>query len=157
MATFRVHVPTGGAPDSAGDAERASFLREGFCWPALLFGPLWLLARGLWRPFALWCIAAIILAVAISSGRLPGSVAGWLYFVGALFLGLEGRNFVAAALERRGFRLVDIVARVDRATAEKIFFSRWLANPPVVPIAAARPVAPVSEAHVIGLFPEAGG
>jgi hypothetical protein len=159
MAIYRVHIPAGGA-DPASLADRVSFQREGLSWTGLLFGPIWLLMRGLWRALALWCLGAAIIAFAVSLGRLSASAEFWLYFLSALFIGLEGRNLAAAAAERRGSRLGDIVAAADRDAAERGFFSRWLAAAPAAPAAsgpAARPTAPVGEGHVIGLFPEAGG
>ena len=53
MRFFRVFLPQAGA-EPAEMADRATFIREGFSWPALLFGPIWLLARGLWRPLGIW-------------------------------------------------------------------------------------------------------
>ncbi|WP_158815929.1 DUF2628 domain-containing protein [Methylocapsa sp. S129] len=159
MAIYSVHIPVGGA-DPAAVAERAAFLREGFSRPAFLFGPFWLLARGLWRPLGVWCLAAVLVGFAISYGLLRDSAATWLYLVSCVFLGLEGKSFVGAAMERRGLGLVDIVAGPDLIAAERAFFSRWLAidGAPVATPAAARAHAPVADAaHVIGLFPEAGG
>ena len=155
MAIYRVHIPVGVA-DQAAMAERAKFLREGFSWPALLFGPVWLLARGLWRPLGLWGLGALAVGFAISYGRLPDAVGAWLYFLSAVFLGFEGQNLAAAAMERAGFGFIDIATGVDRLTAERGFFSRWLIEAASAP-AVARPNAPIVPAHVIGLFPESGG
>jgi hypothetical protein len=155
MAIYRVLIPVGAA-DPAAIAERADFIREGFCWPAFLFGPFWLLARGLWRALGAWCLGALIVALAASYGRAPDFAAIWLYLLSAIWLGLEGQGLAAAARQRAGFRFVDIVTGADSGAAEHGFFSRWLADPaPASP--AARPSAPVAQAHVIGLFPEAGG
>jgi hypothetical protein len=155
MAIYRVHLPVG-APDPAGMAERAKFLREGFSWAAFLFGPLWLLARGLWRPLLLWCLGALIVGLAIFFGRLSGATGVWLYLLSALFFGIEGQGLAAAAMERAGFRFVDIATGADRLAAERGFFSRWFADTAAAP-AAMRPSVPVAPAHVIGLFPESGG
>jgi hypothetical protein len=156
MTIYRVLLPTD-ASDPIDIAERASFHREGFCWPALLFGPAWLLARGLWRPLGAWCLGALVVALALRQGVLPGSGAAWLYILGAILLGLEGRDFVAAATERKGFRLVDIVAGSDDATAERAFFARWRPDAAPAPNVPARPNVPLAQPHVIGMFPEAGG
>jgi hypothetical protein len=161
MAIYSVHIP-GDAADPEKAAERANFLREGFSRPAFLFGPLWLLARGLWRPLGVWCLGALLVGLAISYGLLAGSAGSWLYFIAALFLGLEGKGFVGAAMERRGLLLVDVATGPDLAAAESGFFSRWLAGLPAVtptPPPAARPNAPIAEGHgpIIGMFPEAGG
>lgn len=155
MAIYRVHLPSG-APDPAVIAEGAKFLREGFCWPAFLFGPVWLLARGLWRPLVLWCLGALIVGLAIFYGRASGAVGFWLYVLSVFYLGFEGQSFAAAALERAGLRLADIAAGADRLAAERSFFSRWLADAAPAPFAA-RPNTPIAPAHVIGLFPESGG
>lgn len=155
MTIYRVLIPRSAA-DPAAIAERADFIREGFSWPAFLFGPFWLLARGLWRALGVWCLGALIVALAISHGRLPDFVGTWLYLLSAVFLGLEGQGLVAAAMERAGFGFVDVVTGVDSVAAERGFFSRWLADQaPATPVA--RPNAPVAQANVIGLFPEAGG
>jgi hypothetical protein len=159
MAIYSVHVPETAA-DPAIAFDRVNFLREGFSWAAFLFGPFWLLARRLWRPFGAWCLGALIVGVAISCGLLRDSAATWLYLAAALFLGLEGRGFVGAAMERRGFKLVDVATGADLIAAETGFFSRWLAAAPSVtppPPALARPNAPPVETQVIGMFPEAGG
>jgi Protein of unknown function (DUF2628) len=155
MAIYRVLLPVG-ASDQAVIAERAKFLREGFCWPAFVFGPFWLLARGLWRPLLVWCLGAALVGLAISYGRLSAAAPVWLYLLSALFLGLEGRSFLAAAIERAGFSFVAVAAGDDRLAAERSFFSRWLAQPAPAPTVA-RPHTPIAPAHVIGLFPESGG
>jgi hypothetical protein len=160
MAIYRVLIPVGAA-DPAAMAERADFIREGFSWPALLFGPLWLLAHGLWRALGVWCLGALIVAAAMFYGRAPDFAANWLYFLSAVWLGLEGQDLVADARRRAGFRFVDIVTGADSTAAEHGFFSRWLADSaPASPVArpnARGAQAHLAQAHVIGLFPEAGG
>jgi hypothetical protein len=159
MPIYSVRIPADGS-DPVSAADCANFLREGFSWPAFLFGPLWLLARRLWRPLIAWCLGALVIALAISNGLMRDGAAVWLYLAAALFLGLEGRAFVGAAMERRGFTLVDIAGGQDLTAAETGFFARWFVEAPSAPLAApvaARRSGPASEAHVIGLFPEAGG
>ncbi len=155
MAIYRVLVPADAA-DPAAAAERAEFIREGFYWPALLFGPLWLLARGLWRALGAWGLGALIVALAVRYGAAPGLAASWLYLLSAVWLGLEGHALVAAARRRAGFRFVDIAAGADVEAAERGFFSRWFAAPPLA-APAARQGAQAVRADVIGLFPDAGG
>jgi len=106
MAIYRVHLPVGA--DAASAAERARFQREGFSWPALLFGPVWLLARGIWRALTVWLAAALALGWAIHLGRLPSADGTWFVLLSAIYLGLEGNSLAAAALERRGYKLADI-------------------------------------------------
>ena len=133
--------------------------RVGFVWPALVFGPLWLIARRLWRPLGLWIVAAALAGGATAYGLLNPGAAFWLYVLAALYLGFEGRALEAAALTRRGRPLADIVCAADSSGAERAFFARAAelaeAGPPPAPPRGG-PAAGASHA-VIGLFPEAGG
>jgi len=156
MAIYRVHMPLGLAPLAA--ADRTRFVREGFAFWALVFGPFWLLAKRQWLALGVWILGAALAAIAISAGLLPEDSAAWLYWLTALYLGFEGRNIVSAALERRGAPLVDVAVGPDRLTAERAFFSCWLAPteaPRAPPIQTPRAEAPAQS--IIGLFPEAGG
>lgn len=156
MAIYRVHTPVGLNPLFQADQTR--FVRDGFAGWALIFGPLWLLAKRQWLALLVWIAGAMLVGAAISARLLPEQTAGALYLLSALYLGFEGRNLVSAALERSGAPLVDIAAGSDRVTAERVLFSRWnrVAEAPRAPAprAAASPAAPHA---IIGLFPEAGG
>jgi len=139
--------------------EQARVYRVGFVWPALVFAPLWLIARRLWRPLALWIVAAALVGAAATHGLLNPGAAAWLYLLAALYLGFEGRALEAAALARRGRPLADIVCAADSSDAERTFFARAVdltevAQPPAPPRGGP---APNASHAVIGLFPEAGG
>ena len=157
MRTFKVFLPDGAEPALA--AERARFVRDGFSWPALLFGPFWLLARGLWLALIIWILGAVLVSLAIRNGYLAGGAGGWLYFLSVLFLGVEGRKLVAGAVERRGLVFADVIVAPNRSTAEEIFFNRWPfdAGPPPSSPPSPRANIAVAPTHVIGMFPEAGG
>ena len=87
-------------------------------------------SRALWRPLALWCLAALAVGFAARSGWLGASGVFWLYGLGALFLGLEGRNLVAAGIERIGLGFADIVEGADQTEAEETFFHRLVTASP---------------------------
>ena len=155
MAIYAVHCPTGESDAAA--FERAQFLKLGFCGPALVFGPLWLLAHRLWRPLMLWALSAALVGFALAADVLSADAAFWLYVLSALYLGLEGRALEGAALARRGRPLADVVCAPDSSTAELGFFARRFARPG--PRGAPRAgFGPPSSAppEVLGLFPEAG-
>ena len=146
-------------PQSSEVLEQARVFRVGFVWPALVFGPLWLVARRLWRPLALWIVAAALVGAGTAHGTLDPGAAFWLYLLAALYLGVEGRALEAAALTRRGRPLVDIICAADSSGAERAFFARAVdltdvAPPPAPPRGGPALGAPHA---VIGLFPEAGG
>jgi hypothetical protein len=155
MTIYLVHVPI----DSAGSANAGDgvhFERQAFAWPAFLFGPVWLLVRGLWRAFVAWCVVAALIVAAATFGYLSTGAAIGLFLLLALYLGLEGRAIAAAAFERAGWRFADVAIGANRASAERDFFSRWAAEQPQAPSRRPPPTAPQSPS-VIGLFPEAGG
>jgi hypothetical protein len=145
-------------PRSSEALEQARVYRVGFVWPALVFAPLWLIARRLWRPLGLWIVAAALAGGATAYGLLNPGAAFWLYVLAALYLGFEGRALEAAALTRRGRPLADIVCAADSSGAERAFFARAadLADAPRPPAPRSGPAAGAPHA-VIGLFPEAGG
>ena len=146
-------------PRSAEALEQARVYRVGFVWPALVFGPLWLIARRLWRPLALWIVAAALTGAATAHGLLNPGAAFWLYVLAALYLGFEGGALEAAALTRRGRPLADIVCAADSLGAERAFFVRFvdLADAPRPPAPPRGGPAASAPHAVIGLFPEAGG
>ena len=146
-------------PPSAEALEQARVYRVGFVWPALVFAPLWLIARRLWRPLALWIVAAALAGGATAYGLLNPGAAFWLYVLAALYLGFEGRALEAAALTRRGRPLADILCAADSSGAERAFFARAaeLADAPRPPAPPRGGPAASAPHAVIGLFPEAGG
>jgi hypothetical protein len=153
MAIYSVHLPADGASlESA--ANSVHFERQGFAWAAFFFGPLWLLARGLWRAFIVWCVIAALVIVAVSMGHLSGGAAFALALLSAFFLGVHGSSIAAAAFDRAGWRFADIVVGENRPAAERNFFSRWREEAPAARRGAMNVSSPVG---VIGLFPEAGG
>jgi hypothetical protein len=158
MTIFAAHC----APEFRRSSEalaQARVFRLGFVWPAFFFGPLWLIARRLWRPLALWIVAAAAVGAAATHGLLNPGAAFWLFFLAALYLGVEGRALEAAALTRRGRPLADVVFAADSSSAERAFFARAVDLTEVAqapPPERGRPSAGAAHA-VIGLFPEAGG
>ena len=79
-------------PQSAEALEQTRIYRVGFVWPALIFGPLWLLARRLWRPLALWIVVAALVGAAAACGLLAPGAAVCLYALAAFYLAFEGRE-----------------------------------------------------------------
>jgi hypothetical protein len=85
---------------------------EGFSWGALVFGPLWLLARRAWIAGVLALCAFLLIAV-----LARGDVAAVLLLGLAWLLGLFGHDLRRWSLSRDGFVLVHVVAAADIDTA----------------------------------------
>ncbi len=150
MKLFAIHAPR--AAEAIGDLEGARAARTGFSLAALVFGPLWLLAGGVWAALAAYVmLAAAILALAAYGWLGVGAAAG-LILLGHLYIGVEGRALAIAASDRGGRALVDVVYARSALEAEKIYLERALHPAP----AAAWRGAPAASPDVIGLFPEPG-
>jgi len=155
MAIYAVHSSALDG-DPVGAFDQARTLRLGFAWGALVFGPFWLLARGLWRAFAVWVLGAALVVAALASGWLAPGVASMLYWLSALYLGFEGRGLRGAAFGRSGRPLAGIVVAFDREDAERRFLIGALVEPARVAVAPRAAATPFKGASIIGSFPEAG-
>ena len=162
MTAYNVLVPPG-------DAAGTVFVPDRFSRTAFIFGPLWLLRHRVWRGLIGYATIFVLFSWALRWFGLPVASYSFVTLLLALFIGLEGSALRRAALERRGFRLTDVVISPDADHAEQVFFERWQGEPaaPAPPLAPqlapplAPPPAPTRPAprapDVLGLFPEAGG
>ena len=122
-AVYERHVETKTKGRSRNTPEDSYVLvKEGFCWPALFFGPLWAIANGMWVIFLLLIAAFAGIAVApdlFGGGEFPF----WLCcgFMG--LLGLFGNDLRQWSLGRAGYELVSIVSGTDQIDAERRLFA----------------------------------
>lgn len=94
-------------------------VKEGFSWPAFMFGPLWFLWHRLWLALLGYLAANIVLAGALALfGANPAQqlLAGVAF---ALLVGWHGNDLRRWTLLRRGYRLVELVVARDEGEAEK--------------------------------------
>jgi hypothetical protein len=97
-------------------------VKEGFCWPALFFGPLWALAHGMWVIFLLLVAAVVGIAFApdlLGDGELPFWLCSGLF----LLLGIFGNDLRQWSLLRSGYDLVSVVSGTDLVDAERRLFT----------------------------------
>lgn len=150
MKLFAIYAPQ--TVEAIAGAEGARAANTGFSWGALVFGPLWLLARGLWLALLGYAILAAAVFALVGIGALsPGAAAG-LIALGHLYLAVEGRALAIAARERGGRPLVDLVYAGSALEAEKVYLERILRPVGLAPRRGFPPARP----DVIGLFPEPG-
>ncbi|MGE5259710.1 MAG: DUF2628 domain-containing protein [Actinomycetota bacterium] len=171
MTIFSVYEPSESQPDVEARADSLAFVKEGFSWPAFLVPALWLIYCRMWIEFIVF-IAILALVQLISGGgqEAGAQLAGWVTIAMSVILGFEGNDLRAAALERRGYRLIGIAEGRGRTDAELSFFKTWLPVQRKQPRPERGPERPVehqrdSEAKrpttlgegegVIGLFPQA--
>jgi hypothetical protein len=155
MRAYTVHAPPGEfAP------ERFAFIKDGFSWPALIFGLLWVLWHRLWLTALIYLAAVLLLAW---SGGLAGDdITTALGILGALLFASEANNIRRFALRRRGWRELGGARGDSLEEAEIDFFSRWqnaAGTPRTEPGAPpSRPEEAADRADhdgpIFGLFPE---
>jgi hypothetical protein len=153
MAMYAIHCPSlAGDREAAAEAMRATPI--GFCYRGFVFGPFWLAVQRLWLPFLIYVAVAALIGFLVASGVFAAPAAVALELAAAVLIGLEGRNWLEAALERRGLPLVDIIEARDEDEAARIYFTRALAAAASSP-SGPRLTGPRPVSGIIGLFPEA--
>jgi hypothetical protein len=133
VKVFTVHEPPQPPADRIERGEQLAFVRDGFSWGAALFGPLWILANGLWLVLLGYLLIVVVGSVLVSLiGAGASAWSGWLGVALHLLLGLEAASLRRWTLERRGWSMVGSVAGVNREDAERRFFEAWLPDQPVI-------------------------
>jgi hypothetical protein len=158
---FLVFEPAASAvPRTREDAERVVFLREKFSWPALLFGPFWLIWHGLWLGLLLWAVLAFAIAVGVAALDLRENLILAAYAIPSLLIAIDATELRRRKLLRKGLRDAGVVVAEDAEIAERRFFEAWAAQPapagPRMPPPPPPRVPPLKPSPVVGLFPEAG-
>src|ERR1700730_10898284 len=162
MAVYTVHEPPSRGGMASAEPERFVFVRDGFAFWALLFGPLWMLRHRMW--LVLLCYVAVVAALsAIVHLRGPAAVASVVWTLLALLVGFEAGTLRRFTLRRRGFSNIGVVVGDDLELAERRFFDAWMRKSSPgesgtrgQPRAPGGPHMPHPDSHVLGLFPEPG-
>jgi Protein of unknown function (DUF2628) len=157
VKTFLVFEPQAGSRTPE-EAERVVFLREKFSWPALVFGPLWLLWYRLWLGLAFWLAAMALIGAAVAALRLESFIAALALSVPSLILAFEATLLRQQRLAADGFRDAGVVLAEDIESAERHFFDRWLTREKGKPQSPSSlpPLPQPSQSPVIGFFPDSG-
>ena len=71
MSIYTVHAPPPQADETASDAERFVFVRDGFYFWAFLFAPLWMLRWRLWLVLMIYVLGTFALEVGLLLIRAP--------------------------------------------------------------------------------------
>jgi hypothetical protein len=137
MAIFTVHTPA----KEPFATEQHVFLRDGFSFPAFIFGPLWLLWNRAYVAAAGWFALLVVTGFGGSKLDMGEEVPGLINFALSLLLGFEGVRLVAWTLERRGFVENGVVSANTAEKAEEAYFQKWNAPPapPPPPPATGKP------------------
>lgn len=111
-------------PDKQDPYEAAEFVQEGFNFFAFIFAPVWSLYHRLWWLFILILVINTLTYVAgqhwgVSEDILMPIKLGW-----AAIIAMNGNDWIAEDLHRRGWVLVDIVTGGTLVAAQQRFYDR---------------------------------
>lgn len=128
MITCTVHEPPDPPADRLDRAEGLYFVKDGFTWSAAIFGPLWLVARGLWLMLLLYLLAVILIALGVV--LLDANADALVFAIAALnlVLGFEADAIQRLMLDLRGWRMISAVSGRSIEDCERRFFDSWIAS-----------------------------
>jgi hypothetical protein len=159
MAVYTVHEPPPRGA-AAPEPERFVFVRDGFSFWALVFGPLWMLRHRMWLVLLGYVLLVTLLGWALRQANAPIAVGFLINTLLSLLIALEASTLRRFTLARMGFTNVGIVVGDDLDLAERRFFDAWIkksgrsgAAASGLPPKLRMPDAP---SPVLGLFPEPG-
>ncbi len=163
MSVYTVHEPPLKAGEAGANPERFAFVRDGFHFWAMVFGPFWMAWRRLWLVLVLFIVLAACLWIALRFANVGATAQAAIVTLLALLIGFEAGSLRRWTLRRRGWREVAAVVGDDAESAERRFFSAWIENRAAPKPQSVTPVSPLtrgpraSAPDVVGLFPEPGG
>ena len=155
MALYSVYLPSSGQMTTQEIMGRAIFIKDRFSWGAFLIPPLWLGYKRIWRWLLVYALLEGLLIAGASNIAL-----NIISLLIAFFIGICGREWWGAALERRGFELSGIVQGGTPEDAERRFYDHYRSARPrnlVVQPFSASSSQSTREPGVIGLFPDIRG
>ena len=165
MPTYTVHEPPEDSrrrnDDMLAHTSRFVFVRDGFHFWALLFGPLWMLRHRLWLETIAYLVIVGLITFALTRFG-ASSAAGWVALLISVLIGMEASSLRRWKLSRRGYENVGVVVGDNLEDAERRFFDGWdegarlVSSPPPASSSpfARSPAEPPGE--IIGLFPQPG-
>jgi hypothetical protein len=121
LRVYTVHRPP--APTTRWDARDPlpelvpELVKEGFCWPAFVFGLAWTLYHRLWIASAILFALIAGLGVVFEQLRLGQLSLSLISFAIAVLVGLLGNDWRRAALRRRGYSEDGVVTAANLETA----------------------------------------
>jgi Protein of unknown function (DUF2628) len=172
MSVYTVHEPSLGKTETAANPVRFVFVRDGFSFWALLFGPVWMLWHRMWLVLLGYVVLMTALFFALRAAGVSENMTLLVHGLVALLIGFEAATLRRFTLARRRFRQVGLVVGDNIEAAEQRFFDAWVPQQrtpgkpdlpvqsvqPAQPYTLAAPVGPLTARRdVIGLFPEQGG
>lgn len=99
------------------EMERTVFVKEGFCWVAVLFTVLWACWHRMWRHGAILLVAALVLHLVFEGMDVAAPLRNLVILGALLIVGFEGNNWRREELEKQEYALSAVVAAENRDAA----------------------------------------
>jgi hypothetical protein len=125
LVVYTAYEPPKVSRDRIERATQLVFVKDGFTWLAAFAPVVWLLIKGLWLELFLFLAGATALTWGIEALGADPTLSGMLLLIVQIVIGFEAGAIQGAALERRGWRLVDTVTGRDQDDCERRFFEAW--------------------------------
>ncbi len=159
MTVYTVHEPRPRKSETATDADRFVFVRDGFYVWAFLLGPVWILWHRLWLVLLAYLAGTVALQAGLWALGASGTVKLAVGLLISLLIGFEAATLRRWTFTRRKWKNLGVVVGEDLEAAERRFFDAWVMRndlPPQPATVSPPPVMrmPAASPEVIGLFPE---
>ncbi len=117
LRVFTVHRPPARTKRWEALDPLPELVKEGFSWPAFVFGVAWALYHKLWLVAAALVAVSAVIGVAFEQFQLGETAAALTFFALAVLVGLMGNDWRRASLRRRGYLEDGVVTASDAETA----------------------------------------
>ncbi len=111
-------------------------IKDGFCWPALFFTPLWMLFRGMWLIFAFYIALTLVFFAIGEAGLIAPGIVFWLNIGISLIFAYEANFLRKWTLLRHNYRHIGVSLGANIREAEVNFFAQHSKPAPVEPSSA---------------------
>lgn len=132
MRVYTVHEPADPPADRIDRAEALRFVREGFTWTAALFGPLWMIVRGLWLALIIYIVGAVALGLLASALGLSHEIRTVLFLALHVLIGFEADQIERWTLARNGWTMIGSTTGENALDCERRFLDAWLPDQPML-------------------------
>lgn len=99
-------------------------VKNGFCWPALFFAPLWLIFRGMWLILVFYIGISMLLIAIAELGFISPDTAFWVDIAFAFLLAFEGNFLRKWTLQRSNYQQIGVSFGKGLQQAEVNFFEK---------------------------------
>ena len=102
-------------------------VKDGFCWPALFFTPLWLIFSGMWLVLIIYIGLWLVFAGLANAGFISDDMAFWAEIGISLLFAYEANFLRKWTLQRGNYRPIGVSLGRNLLEAEVNFFGQFIA------------------------------